>query len=123
MKNTEEWRAASRFGRDDVRTTCLGGQPEDANDPEGAAGAIELTLPECFSEKAWALWEYLDDTAFLYEYKGRLVMTDESLELTAHGDGSRRAPLGGPRFVCESWEELEAALEAAYDDLREEDLL
>ena len=123
MKSTEEWRAASRFARNDVYTTSLGGLPEDANDPEGAAGAVELTLPERFSEKAWALWEYLDDTAFLYEYKGRLVMTDESLDLTVHGDGSRSAPLGGPRFVCESWEELEAAMEVAYDELREEDLL
>ena len=123
MKSTEEWRAASRFARNDVYTTSLGGPPEDANDPEGAAVAIELTLPERFSSKAKALWRYLDGTAFLYEYKVRLVMADESLDLTVHGDGSRSAPLGGPRFVCESWEELEAAMEAAYDELRKDGIL
>ena len=47
-------------------------------------------------------------------------MTDESLYLTAHGDGTAEAPLGFPRWECGSWEELERILEVAYDELRED---
>ena len=112
-----------KFARDDVFETFCGEQPIDRNDPEGAAAAIELTLPTGFSEKAQACWDYFDGTAFLYEYKGRLVVTDESLYLTAHGDGTAEAPLGFPRWECDSWEELERILEQTYDELREDGMI
>ena len=109
-----------KFMRDDTKITFCGEQPVDMNDPEGAKTAVELTLPLGFSHKAWLAWEYFDGAAFLYEYKGRLVVTDESLYLTAHGDGTHEAPIGFPRWECDSWEELEKMLELAYDDLKED---
>ncbi len=98
-------------------------QPIDKNDPESAATAIEYGLPTGFSDKAKACWDYFEGAAFLFEYKGRLVMTDESLYLTEHGDGSHEAPFGAPRGEFETWEEVEEWLEAVYDDLEADDLL
>ena len=112
-----------KFLRADNQITFCGEHPIDRNNPEQAATAIELTLPTGLSEKAWKCWDYFDGTAFAYEYQGKLVVTDESLELTEFGDGSHEAPFGAPRWVCDSWEELETALEATYDDLEEDDLL
>lgn len=111
------------FYREDAWVTYRAGQPIDRNDPEGAKEAMELTLPEGFSEKAKAAWNYFDDTAFLFAYKDRLVVTDESLWLTEWGDGSAAAPWGGPRWECDTWEELEQALEGTYDDLKADDLI
>ena len=112
-----------KFLRADNQITFCGERPIDRQNPEQAATAIELTLPTGLSEKAWKCWDYFDGAAFAYEYQGKLVVTDESLELTEFGDGSHEAPFGAPRWVCDSWEELEAALEATYDDLEEDDLL
>ena len=112
-----------KFERPDTYITFCGERPVDKNDPAGAASAIELTLPTGFSEKAHARWDYFDGTAFLYEYKGRLVVTDESLYLTTHGDGTHEAPFGFPRWECDTWEELEEALELTYDDLEADDML
>ena len=106
-----------KFLREDNRVTFCGEQPIDRNNPEQAATAIELTLPTGLSEKAQKCWDYFDGTAFAYEYCGRLVVTDEALELTEYGDGSYEAPFGAPRWVCDGWEELEEILEATYDDL------
>ena len=97
--------------------TMMRNIPVDKNDPESAKTAIPLELPEDFSEKAQAAWDYFDDTAFLFEYKGKLVVTDESMCLTVHGNGTPEAPLGFPRWVCDNMKELEEELEMAYDDL------
>lgn len=105
-----------KFLRDDVRV-LEGLIPVDHNDPASAASAVELSVPTEFSSKAKAVMAYFDDSAFIFEYKGRLVVTDESLWLTGHGDGSCEAPLGSPRFVCDSWDELEDWLEKVYADL------
>ena len=51
------------------------------------------------------------------------MVTDESLYLTAHGDGTATAPLGFPRWECDTWEELEQALEQAYDELAGDGLI
>lgn len=112
-----------KFLRADNRITFCGEKPVDMNDREAEHTAIELTLPTGLSLKAQACWDYFDGTAFAYEYKGRLVVTDESLYLTAHGDGSHEAPLGFPRWVVDSWEELEQVLEETYDDLASDGLL
>ena len=112
-----------KYLREDTHITFCGEKPIDKNDPEGAASAIELTLPEGFSKKAWDCWDYFDGCAFLFEYKDRLVVTDESLYLTAHGDGTPEAPLGFPRWECDTWEELEQALEETYDELKEDDMI
>ncbi len=98
-------------------------EPIDRNDPESAKNAIEYSLPTSFSSKAKACWQYFSGAAYLFEYKGQLVMTDESLELTAYGDGSHEAPFGAPRAEFETWEDVETWLEEVYDELLEEDAL
>ena len=95
-------------------------EPIDRNDPDSANSAIEYGLPTGFSGKAHACWEYFSGAAYLFEYKGQLVITDESLELTEYGDGSHEAPFGAPRGTFDTWEEVEEWLEAVYDDLMEE---
>ena len=77
-------------------------------------------MPSGFSDKAKSCWEYFIGSAFIFEYKDRLVVTDEGLYLSSHGDGSHDAPIGGPRWECDSWDELEQILENTYDDLAED---
>ena len=50
-------------------------------------------------------------------------MTDESLYLTEHGDGSHEAPFGAPRGTFDTWEEVEAFLEQVFDELLEDDMI
>lgn len=97
----------------DEHTDIITGQtPVDNNDVGNESTAIEYELPDNFSEKAKKYWEYLEGAAFIYEYEGRLVITDESLELTEYENGA-------PRWVFNSWEELEEMLEMCYDDYAE----
>ena len=111
-----------KCNRDDI-SVLYGLEPIDRNDPTAASTAVELSLPTGFSYRAQACWDYYDGTAFLFEYKGKLVVTDESLWLTAAGDGTPGSPLGFPRWVCDSWEELEDALEENYSELVEDGVL
>ena len=94
--------------------------PIDRNDPECASTAVELEFPETFSHKAWLVIRYMEAAMYLYLYKGEYILTDESLYLTDHGDGSHEAPLGGPRYVAESLEEVEQWLEELADCYDEE---
>ena len=111
-----------KFQRTDIRIySDL--QPIDMNDRASESTAIEYSLPRSFSGNAKACWQYFSGAAFLFEYKGKLVITDESLYLTEHGDGSHEAPFGAPRGEFDTWEEVEAWLEAVYDDLEGDDLL
>ena len=112
-----------KFLREDNELTFCGDDPVDRSDREHEHTAIELTLPTGLSGKAQACWDYFNGTAFLYEYKDHLVVTDESLYLTAHGDGTAEAPLGFPRWECGSWEELESILEQTYDELQEDGMI
>ena len=57
----------------------------DRNDPQAAVTAIELRFPGTFSHKAWRVIWYMEGAMFLYAYKGKFIVTDESLELTAYG--------------------------------------
>lgn len=95
--------------------------PIDMNDVVGALTAIYIPLPESFSARAHKVWDYLEGTAFLFFYKGKYVVTDESLYLTNHGDGSREAPLSGPRYTCDTLDQVEAWLEYVADRYDEED--
>lgn len=88
----------------------------DRNDPQAEQTAIEIRFPDTFCERAWKVIRYFDGTMFLYVYKGKFVVTDESLYLTDHGDGSYEAPLGGPRWTGDSLEELEAWLLQIADE-------
>lgn len=90
----------------------------DRNDPEGAKSATELQFPPTFNQQAWRVIRYMEGAMFLYSYKGKLVVTDESLYLTDHGNGTHEAPYGGPRWVGDSLEDLEqflTALSKEYD--------
>ena len=91
---------------------AYGETPKDMQCPQEAYLAIEYSLPQNFSDKAKRYWEYLEGAAFIFEYKGRLVITDESLELTEYENGA-------PRWVFNSWKELEEMLEMCYDDYAE----
>lgn len=86
----------------------------------GTAGreAILVGWPDNFSEKAKTVIRYLDDTAFLFLYKGKYVVTDESLWLMEDGDGSSMRPYGSPRFESDTIKEVEGWLESVYNDLR-----
>lgn len=95
-------------------------QPIDKNDPANEHTAIEYAIPEGFSWKAKATMNYLDGTAFIYEYKDQIVLTDESLYLTAHGDGTMDSPIGFPRGTFAGWDELERWLEMVYDEEHED---
>lgn len=53
---------------------------------------------------------------FLYAYKGKFVVTDESLDLTEAGDGTPGAPFGAPRWTGESMEDLEQWLLSIADE-------
>ena len=92
--------------------------PVDMNDRMSEGTAVELDLPDNFSDKAKACWDYFDGAAFIFEYAGKLTVTDEGLNLTAHGDGIHEA-FGAPRWVCDSWEELEQILEKVCDELED----
>ena len=110
-----------KFWREDTRIikrTDPRDLPVDRNDPDGAKEAIELAFPDGLNWKAKETLNYLDGTAVCYEYKGKLVVTDESLELTAYGDGIHEA-IGFPRGEFDTWEELEAWLTDCYDNERE----
>ena len=92
--------------------------PVDMNDRMSEGTAVELDLPDNFSDKAKACWDYFDGAAFIFEYQNRIVVTDEGMNLTAHGDGIHE-PFGAPRWVCDSWEELQQILEEVYDELED----
>ena len=95
-------------------------RPVDRNDPEAAATAVALAFPHELSDNAWRMLNYLDGTAFLFAYKGQLVVTDESLDLTECGDGAE-SPVGGPRWVGDSFQQLEAWLEHEFWDWLEDE--
>lgn len=99
-----------------------GRKPIDKNDRESENTAVRLALPDNFSEKAKACWKYFTGAAFIFEYKERLVITDEGLYLTEYGDGKNEA-WGFPRWICDSWAEFEKILEETYDDLVEDGMI
>ena len=82
--------------------------------------AAHIEWPQSFSEKAKETLRYFDDTAFLFRYKHKLVITDESLYLTNYGNGTAAAPFGGPRAVLDTLQEVEEWLELVHDELTED---
>lgn len=83
------------------------------------ATAVALDWPEDLSEKAREALDYLDDTAYLFHYLGKYIVTDESLRLTEYGDGTMDSPFGCPRADFDTLEEIEPWLEIVADDLEE----
>lgn len=90
-------------------------RPVDRDDPEAARTAIEYGLPIGFSDKAKRFWKYLEGAAFIFPYKGHLVVTDESLDLTDGGDGTLENPSRCIRGSFDDWDALERWLEAETD--------
>ncbi len=89
--------------------------PNDPLDPEAAKTAVPMDTAAWFSDEAKSVLAYLDGSAFLYQYKGRLVLTDESLQLT-ETDGSNGTPVGGPRWTGDSLRDLNKWLEDCYNE-------
>ena len=87
----------------------------DRNDPEHAKTAIELEWPETFSRRAKMVIRYFEGTMFPFLYNDHIVVTDESLELTAFGDGSPEAPFGFPRYEDNDLRGVELWLEECAD--------
>ena len=119
-----------KFERTDVQTLTaeqfaeqFGECPVDKNDPENSMTAVYFSVPTAFSAKAKATMDYFDDSAFIFEYKDHLVVTDESLYLTMHGNGTYEAPSGCPRAGFDSWEDLESWLERVYQDLVDDGII
>lgn len=88
----------------------------DRNDPKAEITAIELRFPPTFCERAWKVIHYFEGTMFLFAYKGKFVVTDESLDLTEAGDGTPGAPYGAPRWTGESMKDLEEWLLSIADE-------
>ncbi len=103
-----------KFWRPDTRIH-LNQRPIDREDPDAARNAVEYELPTGFSDKAKRFWEYLEGAAFIFSAHGKLIVTDESLELTDGGDGTRENPIRCIRGSFEDWDALERWLEAEYD--------
>lgn len=95
--------------------------PIDRNDREHESNAVYIPwkYTGIKSEAAHTALDYLDDTAWLFSYKGRLVITDESLELTDAGDGTTGNPFGGPRFEADTMGQIEGFLEWVAEDLED----
>ena len=68
---------------------------------------FELELPRNMRPMARAAFKALDGDGCLFEHNGRLVMTDESGDLEEHGDGTPGNPWGCPRWIGDSFAELE----------------
>ena len=97
----------------------------DRNDPAAQHTAIEYEFPPEFSPRAKMALDYFEvgtkySTAYLFAYKGRYVVTDESRWLTGHGDGTPGNPMGFPRWEGNKMEDLEEWLEAVAIDIEEE---
>ena len=88
----------------------------DRNDTEAAITAIELRFPATFSERAWKVITYFRGAMYLYSYKGKFVVTDESLELIEYRGGSPDAPYGCPRWVGDNLSDLEQWLLCIADE-------
>ena len=78
-------------------------QPTDAEGPESASLAIELSYPVGLSEKAKTTLEVLAGTEALYYYMEHFIITDESLELSK------------PRWEGDTLEAMEKWLEEQAD--------
>ena len=96
-------------------------KPIDKQNLDGVYGATAVAMdwPEDLSEKAKEALEYLDDTAYLFHYLGKYIITDESLWLTEFGGGSTNSPFGFPRAELSSLKEVGPWLESVAKGLEE----
>lgn len=99
---------------------ALRDHPVDMNDraAEKTARLIPWQYAGIKNPDALKALEYFESTAWLFRYKGRLVMTDESLYLTDAGDG-RTTPIGGPRYTANTRKEIETWLADVWQDIDE----
>lgn len=97
--------------------------PIDKNNLDGVMGAtaVPLEFPEGLSKKAEAGLAYLEGAAFLFQYQGRYIVTDESGWLTAYGTGRKDDPAGFPQAEFESLSEIGPWLEQVANDNAEDD--
>jgi hypothetical protein len=95
--------------------------PVDRKNLDGqfGASAVEVEWPE-LSFRARQGLAYLEDSAFLFRYRGQFVITDESGDLTECGTGAMGDPAGCPRLVTDSVPEIQKFLEDVWSDLCED---
>ena len=96
-------------------------KPIDKNNLDGVYGATAVALdwPEDLSKKAKEALDYLDDTAYLFHYLGKYIITDESLWLTEFGNGTMDSPYDFPRAEFSSLDEAGPWLECVADELED----
>lgn len=83
------------------------------------ATAVAMAWPSDLSEKAKEALDYLDDTAYLFHYLGKYIITDESRWLTGFGNGTMDSPYGFPRAELNRIEEVGPWLERIADELED----
>lgn len=94
----------------------------DKNNLDGQYGATakELPWPENLSENAKKALGYFDDTAYLFTYLGKYIITDESGWLTDYGTGKMDDPWGCPRAEFDGLEEIGPWLEDTWEEVKDD---
>lgn len=96
--------------------------PIDLNDRVSEHKAIQLALPEYFHHKAKVCWKYFSSSAAIFAYKGKIVVTDETLILSFyHGIIDGREIWTDVRWTCDEWSDLEQILDERYNEFDEEE--
>lgn len=113
--NASELSAPATFWRQD--TIAMDSGAYDRTISRLPVPVTEYTVPTGFCPAALEMMNYLEGTAFIFEYGDVLIMTDESLDLTIAGDGTPQDPYGGPRGVFETWDEMEAFLAETWKEI------
>lgn len=107
---------ADHYSMDYLGTDGSDDFPNDAENSNDSEAAEEVAWPEGMSQRAMMVLEYFEGTMYLFRYKGKYVITDESGALEESGDGSTGKPIEGPRAIFDSTEEIEPWLESIADE-------
>lgn len=99
----------------------------DKNNLDGQYGAtaVEIPWPKGLSEKARKTLAYFDVgderwcAAYLFFYRGKYIITDESGWLTDFGTGKMDDPIGFPRNEFDRISEIEPWLETTWGDVKD----
>lgn len=74
--------------------------PYDPKDPAAEGSAVAIQWPKDLPIRAQMVIEYFQNAMYLFRYKGKYVLTDESGCLTNYSEGE------GPRAVLDSMTEV-----------------
>ena len=87
-----------------IEATSYQDPATDALDPASEGYAVEIYIPETFSEKALKVADYLADCTSLYAYKGQFILTEDDGELST------------PKWAGKNLDDLNAFLEKICDE-------